>query len=87
MVRKKSLWKRLKKQGAMQLFVLAGIFYLIIFNLIPMFGILMGFKDYSISTGIRGIFTSEWVGLKYFKEFITDYKFGMLVRIPWRLGY
>ena len=80
MVRKKSLWKRLKKQGAMQLFVLAGIFYLIIFNLIPMFGILMGFKDYSISTGIRGIFTSEWVGLKYFKEFITDYKFGMLVR-------
>lgn len=49
----------------MQLFVLAGIFYLIIFNLIPMFGILMGFKDYSISTGIRGIFTSEWVGLKY----------------------
>lgn len=47
--------EKIKKQGAMQLFVLAGIFYLIIFNLIPMFGILMGFKDYSISTGIRGI--------------------------------
>ena len=77
---KKTLWQRLKKQGALQLFVLAGVVYLIIFNVIPMFGLIMGFKDYSINMGIKGIFTSEWVGLKYFKEFVTDYKFGTLVR-------
>ena len=77
---KKSLWQRLKKQGALQLFVLAGMLYLVIFNFIPMFGLVMGFKDYTISSGIKGIFTSEWVGLKYFKEFVTDYKFGKLVR-------
>lgn len=76
----KTLWQRLKKQGAIQIFVWAGLLYLVVFNLIPMFGLIMGFKDYSISTGIRGIFTSEWVGLKYFKEFVTDYKFGRLVR-------
>jgi len=77
---RKTLWKRFKKQGALQVFVLAGMLYLVVFNLVPMFGLLMGFKDYSISSGIKGIFTSEWVGLKYFKEFVTEYKFGRLVR-------
>ena len=33
-----------------------------------MFGLIMGFKNYDIVTGVKGIFTSEWVGLKYFKE-------------------
>lgn len=77
---KKTFWQRFRKQGALQVFVLSGMLYLIIFNLIPMFGIIMGFKDYSISSGVKGIFTSSWVGLKYFKEFVTDYKFGKLVR-------
>lgn len=77
---KKTFWQRFRKQGALQLFVWLGIIYLVIFNLIPMFGLIMGFKDYSITSGIKGIFTSEWVGLKYFKEFVTDYKFGRLVR-------
>ena len=72
--------KEFKKQGMIQLFVLSGMLYLVIFNLIPMFGLIMGFKDYSITSGVKGIFTSEWVGLKYFKEFVTDYKFGRLVR-------
>lgn len=80
MIGRKTLWKRFKKQGALQVFVLAGMLYLVVFNLVPMFGLLMGFKDYSISSGIKGIFTSEWVGLKYFKEFVTEYKFGRLVR-------
>lgn len=77
---KKTFWQRFRKQGALQVFVWLGIIYLVIFNLIPMFGLIMGFKDYSITSGIKGIFTSEWVGLKYFKEFVTDYKFGRLVR-------
>lgn len=72
--------RRLKKQGALQLFMWSGLIYLFIFNVIPMFGLVMGFKDYSINQGIKGIFTSDWVGLKYFKEFVTDYQFKTLVR-------
>jgi len=45
-----------------------------------MFGLLMAFKKYSITSGISGIFTSEWVGLKYFVEFVTDYKFFTLIK-------
>jgi putative aldouronate transport system permease protein len=78
-VSKKSTWKRFKGQIYPQLFVLAGLIVLFIFHYIPMFGILMAFKEYSITDGIQGIFTSEWVGLKYFQEFFNDYQFKKLV--------
>jgi putative aldouronate transport system permease protein len=67
-------------QIAIQMFVLSGIVYLIIFNFVPMAGIIMGFKDYDIVMGVGGIFTSHWVGLKYFKEFFSDYNIGNLIR-------
>lgn len=73
--------KRLfKKQFSLQMFVLVGMLYLFIFSYIPMFGLIMGFKNYDIVTGVEGIFTSEWVGLKYFKEFVNDYNFSRLVK-------
>lgn len=74
------LWKRFKRQSLPQTFVLLGILFLIIFSYIPMFGILMAFKDYRITDGVQGIFTSEWVGLKYLNEFVGDYRFNDLVR-------
>ncbi|WP_318152501.1 ABC transporter permease [Paenibacillus terricola] len=54
--------------------------YLIVFSYIPMFGIIIAFKDYRISSGIEGIFTSPWSGLSHFRELIDDYNFPMLVR-------
>lgn len=43
--------------------------YAIVFAYIPMGGIIMAFKDYSPRRGILG---SEWVGLKYFQQFLTS---------------
>jgi len=74
------IWKRFKKQWMLQLFVGIGMIFLIVFSYTPMFGIIMAFKNYRISEGIIGIFTSEWVGLKHFDEFIHDYQFGTIVR-------
>ena len=62
-----------QKQLPLQMFALAGMLYFFIFNVIPMVGIIMGFKDYQLSMGFKGIFTAKWVGLKYFKEFVSDY--------------
>ena len=77
-------WKkgviRWKRQKELQFFALAGVCYLLLFSVVPMFGIILAFKSYKITTGIEGIFTSEWVGLKYFKEFFTDYRFWELLR-------
>lgn len=77
--RKSGLYK-FAHQLDIQTFALLGIAYLIIFSFIPMFGIIIAFKNYKISTGIPGIFSSDFIGLKYFIEFVTDYRFGELVR-------
>ena len=50
--KKNSLFRR---QLPLQMFVLAGILYLFIFSYIPMFGLIMGFKNYDIVTGVKGI--------------------------------
>ncbi len=72
--------KRFHKQLPFQVFVGLGILYLLIFSYIPMFGIIIAFKNYKISTGIEGIFSSSWAGLFHFKSLIEDYNFPNLVR-------
>jgi putative aldouronate transport system permease protein len=68
------------KQRYMQMFALAGVVFILVFNYIPMFGIIISFKDYRITRGLVGMFTSPWVGLKYFREFFTDYNSAVIIR-------
>lgn len=77
---RKSIWSKLWNQRALQAFALVGVAYLLIFNYVPMVGILMAFKKYKITSGFVGIFTSPWVGIKYFKEFVTDYNFFSILK-------
>lgn len=51
------------------LLALPGIVFLVIFQYLPMFGLVMGFKDY---VPRKGLFGSEWVGLDNFKFFFTS---------------
>lgn len=75
-----SLFYRFLHQLDIQIFALSGVIYLIVFSYLPMFGIIIAFKSYKINSGIIGIFADNFVGLKYFREFVTDYRFGELVR-------
>ena len=68
------------KQRYQQAFVWFGLVFIIIFSYVPMFGIIMAFKDYNIVTGVKGLFTSEWVGFKFFIEFFNSYNFYQLLR-------
>ena len=45
------------------------LLFIIIFHYVPMGGIVMAFKDFSAR---KGIWNSEWVGLQYFKQFLTS---------------
>jgi putative aldouronate transport system permease protein len=80
LINNKLFLKRFQSQLPFQIFVWLGLVFLLIFSYVPMFGIIIAFKNYKISTGIEGIFTSSWAGLTHFKELINDYNFPMLVR-------
>ena len=54
-----------------------ALIMIIIFCYIPIYGIIIGFLDYSPYKGIMG---SEWVGLKHFKAFLTDYNFWRVMK-------
>jgi multiple sugar transport system permease protein/putative aldouronate transport system permease protein len=63
---------------AWQLYVLllVPVLYLFIFNYIPIYGVTIAFKDYSIRKGILG---SPWVGLYNFRRFVESYAFERVI--------
>ena len=73
-------WVRYKRQWQLQLFVYMGLIWLIVFSWAPLFGITIAFKDYSIRTGVEGIFTSEFNHFQHFKDFFGYYNFNGLLR-------
>lgn len=57
--------------------IIPVVLYYIIFCYMPMFGMIVAFKDYS---PIKGIWESNWVGFKYFKQFFTNMYFPRIVK-------
>lgn len=56
--------RKSKSSSALFLIALPGIIYLVINNYIPMIGIFLAFKDYSL---MKGPFKSDWFGFKNFE--------------------
>lgn len=56
--------RKVKKYRALVLMALPGLLYLLINNYLPMFGIVIAFKDINFAKGIMG---SDWIGLKNFE--------------------
>jgi putative aldouronate transport system permease protein len=54
--------------------------YFLIFDYIPMFGIIVAFKDISPFEGVSAIFTNDWVGFKHFVRFWNSYYFWNVMR-------
>lgn len=69
--------KDLRKNCLLYLLVLPGLLYYIIFKYVPMYGVLLAFKDYKVKKGITG---SPWVGLDHFIRFFNSYNCGLLIR-------
>lgn len=57
------------RQWQLYVFLLLPVLYLILFCYIPMGGVVIAFKQFSVSKGIWG---SKWVGLKYFEQFLKQ---------------
>lgn len=67
-----SLKKHLKKEWRLYTFLPIPILYFIIFKYVPMFGNIIAFRKYKGGTNIFG---TEWVGLRYFLQFMGDASF------------
>ncbi|HHY24188.1 MAG TPA: sugar ABC transporter permease [Clostridiaceae bacterium] len=56
--------KEISKNKALFLMLVPGLILLIIFNYMPMFGLVLAFKDFNLQ---KGFFGSDWVGFRNFK--------------------
>ena len=62
------------RQNPLLYWMLAPVLlYVLIFNYVPMFGLVISFQDYSLTRGVMG---SKWIGLKNFEDFFSSMYFG-----------
>ena len=71
-----SVWERIKQQKILLLMLLPGLALTFIFRYIPMYGVLIAFKDYN---PLRGMLGSEWIGFTEFTKFLSSPNFGILL--------
>ncbi|MEK3712968.1 ABC transporter permease [Paenibacillus sp. FSL R7-0333] len=73
-------WRRNK---LLWLLFLPCLLYYLIFKYLPMFGLVITFKDYNL---FKGIWASNWVGFKYYRMFLENPDFLLLMKNTFLLG-
>lgn len=68
----KELVRQIKKHPVLYLMLVPAVAYFLIFKYLPMQGILIAFKNFK---GTKGIWGSDWVGMKYFNLLFRDAAF------------
>ncbi len=69
---KNTLGLRFSRQKFLMAMALPGVLWMIIFNYIPMYGVIIAFKEYRI---INTINNAPWVGLMHFRDLFHDSDF------------
>jgi putative aldouronate transport system permease protein len=69
--------KRFKNSLELYLLLLPSLILLALFSYLPMYGILIAFKNY-IPT--LGVWASPWVGFEHFKQFFNSYQFSLTIK-------
>ncbi|WP_135555028.1 ABC transporter permease [Paenibacillus cymbidii] len=69
--------REIKRNFDLYLYLVPGFLFFVVFAYIPMFGVVIAFKDYNI---FKGILESDWVGFRFFKEMIELPNFFPMIR-------
>jgi len=64
--------RKIKRHWELYLIFLLPLAHLILFQYVPMYGVQIAFRDFTITKGIAG---SPWVGFKYFQQFFSAFQF------------
>jgi putative aldouronate transport system permease protein len=75
--KKMSSLKMFVKQWDYQLMIIPALLFIIIFNYIPMWGVLIAFKEYNL---FKGFAASPWVGFKHFQMFFESPEYWGIMR-------
>ena len=75
--KKKKVLKSLKRNWLLHVFILPALVYVILFCYFPMYGLQIAFKRYTFADGFSG---SDWVGLRWFKQFLTGPRFWPILK-------
>jgi putative aldouronate transport system permease protein len=74
---RRSLLARLRGQAALQAMAVPGIVWMLVFCYLPLWFLVVAFKQYSI---VKPISAVPWVGLKFFREFVIDPRFWLILK-------
>ena len=77
------LRKRLRESWQLYILILPALVYVFLFNYMPLVGAQIAFKNFRTSKGIWG---SDWVGLKYFIQFINYPNFWKIIKNTLRIS-
>lgn len=73
-------WRQIKRDRFLYALAALPILYFVIFQYLPMVGVIIAFQDYDPFLGIGTIFSFErWVGLKHFRNFFNSIFFWNIV--------
>ncbi|MDO4293185.1 MAG: ABC transporter permease subunit [Eubacteriales bacterium] len=59
--------------------MLPGTLLMLTFSIVPLFGLILAFKNYSVIEGIKGVFTSPWYGFQNFKVIFGNFDFARML--------
>ena len=72
-MRAKQLRTNYRQNKLLYWLILPSLVFVLIFNYVPMGGLVIAFQDYSFA---RGIWGSEWIGFENFTDFFSGMYFG-----------
>ena len=78
--RKIGVIRAISKYKLYYLLILPGVLYYLVFHYLPMFGVVIAFKDIAPFEGLKGIINGEWVGFKHFSNFFNSVYFWQILR-------
>lgn len=69
--------KKILARWQLYLLLTLPLVYIVVFAYAPMSGLIIAFKNYDFT---KGLFGSDWVGLRNFSNFLNSYKFSLVLK-------
>lgn len=85
--RKKTLGALIRRDKQLMLMFAPVFVYYMVFCYLPMAGLVMAFEDFRIGSGFMGLFTSPFVGLKWFQQFFSSVFAWRIIRNTFLLSF